>query len=47
MGQNRTVGGLAQTTLKNENGARLGWPLALTVEIQPIGRGTTDPIKIL
>jgi hypothetical protein len=47
MGQNSTVGGLGHTTLKKENGARLGLPLTLTVEIQPIGRGTTEPIKIL
>jgi hypothetical protein len=31
-----------QTALKNENGARLGWPEALSVETHAIGRGPTE-----
>jgi hypothetical protein len=46
-GQNRTVGGLAHTALKNENGARFDSPLSSTVETQPIGRGRMEPIMIL
>src|ERR1700733_13837851 len=37
------IGGTTQTTVKNENGARLATPLRLNVEAQPIGRGTTEP----
>ena len=44
MGQNTTVGGLEQTTLKNENGARFGRPRSSMLEIQPIGRGRIDPV---
>ena len=40
-----TIGGATHTTVKNENGARLATPLPLTVEAQPIGRGTTGPIS--
>jgi hypothetical protein len=47
LGQNMTVGGFGQTALKKEYGARLGWPSWLMLEIQPIGRGKTDPINIL
>jgi hypothetical protein len=32
------IGGMTQTTVKNENGARLAMPLLLSVEAQPIGR---------
>ena len=39
------IGGMTQTTVKNENGARLVTPAALTVEAQPIGRGTTAPVS--
>src|ERR1700760_3316566 len=39
------IGGMTQTTVKNENGARLVAPLLLTVEAQPIGRGTTAPVS--
>src|SRR5258706_12767480 len=46
-GQKRRVGGFEQTALKNEKGARFGRPLMSMLEIQPIGRGTTEPVKIL
>src|SRR3990172_797758 len=46
-GQNRSVGGLEQTALKNENGARFARPLRSRVEIQPIGLGTIEPVIIL
>ena len=39
------IGGLTHTTVKKENGARLATPRALTVEAQPIGRGTTEPMS--
>ncbi len=39
------IGGTTQTTVKKENGARLATPFLLTVEAQPIGRGTTEPIS--
>ena len=39
------IGGTTQTTVKNENGARLVTPLPFTVEAQPIGRGTTAPVS--
>ena len=39
------IGGETHTTVKNENGARLATPVALTVDAQPIGRGTTEPIN--
>jgi hypothetical protein len=42
-GANTTTGGLPLTALKNEYGARFGRPPELIVEIQPIGRGATDP----
>jgi hypothetical protein len=35
------IGGMTQTTVKKENGARLDTPLLLNVDAQPIGRGTT------
>src|SRR3569623_709733 len=37
--ENITKGGLPDTALKNEYGARFAMPSADTVEIQPIGRG--------
>jgi hypothetical protein len=40
---NEIIGGATQTTVKNENGARLATPVRLSVEAQPIGRGTTEP----
>ncbi len=39
------MGGTTHTTVKKLNGARLVTPLALTVEAQPIGRGTTEPVS--
>jgi hypothetical protein len=39
------IGGMTQTTVKKENGARLGTPLLLNVDAQPIGRGTTAPVS--
>src|SRR6516162_9006628 len=39
------IGGMTQTTVKKENGARLLIPLLLTVDAQPIGRGTTAPVS--
>ncbi len=39
------IGGTTQTTVKNENGARLAMPFLFTVEAQPIGRGTTAPVS--
>lgn len=43
-GQKRTWGGLAPAAVKNENGARLGWPASFTVDTQPMARGTIEPI---
>ncbi len=40
-GANPSIGGLAETQLKNENGARLGTPSLLSVETHAIGRGPT------
>jgi len=38
------ISGATQTTVeRRENGARFGTPSALTVDAQPIGRGTTEP----
>jgi hypothetical protein len=39
------IGGMTQTTVKKENGARLLTPLLLNVDAQPIGRGTTAPVS--
>src|SRR6516165_600457 len=39
------IGGMTQTTVKKENGARLVTPLLLNVDAQPIGRGTTAPVS--
>jgi hypothetical protein len=39
--ENITIGGVSQTALKNEYGARLTLPDAERVPIQPIGRGAT------
>src|SRR5262249_43952743 len=33
------------TTVKKENGARLLMPFLLSVDAQPIGRGTTAPVR--
>ena len=38
-----TVGGLDETRLKNEKGARLLVPSSRLVPIQPMGRGTMRP----
>ena len=43
--QNSTVGGSQVTFWNWLNGAMLRTPLALTVEIQPIGRGTQHDVK--
>ena len=40
------IGGMTQTTVKKENGARLVMPVSLTVDAQPIGRGTTEPTSM-
>ena len=40
------IGGTTQTTVKKENGARLVTPAWLTVDAQPIGRGTTEPTSM-
>ena len=40
------IGGTTQTTVKKLNGARLVRPPALTVDAQPIGRGTTEPTSM-
>ncbi len=40
------IGGMTQTTVKKENGARLVTPAWFTVDAQPIGRGTTEPTSI-
>src|SRR6516225_10591539 len=37
------IGGMTQTTVKKENGARLVTPLLLNVDAQPIGRGSDSP----
>ena len=37
------IGGMTQTTVKKENGARLLMSFLLSVDAQPIGRGTTAP----
>src|SRR5262245_29577876 len=39
------IGGMTQTTVKKENGARLLMPFLLSVDAQPIGRGTTAPVR--
>src|SRR5215472_831621 len=39
------IGGMTQTTVKKENGARLLTPLLLNVDAQPMGRGTTAPVR--
>jgi len=36
---------MTQTTVKKENGARLVKPLLFTVDAQPMGRGTTAPLR--
>ena len=42
---NITAGGESETPLKKLKGARLAMPSALTVEIQPMGRGTIRLLK--
>ncbi len=42
-----TVGGLADTTLKNEYGATFGVPSPARLPIQPMGLGTTSPVSSL
>ena len=39
------IGGMTQTTVKKENGARLLMSFLLSVDAQPIGRGTTAPVR--
>src|SRR6516225_278786 len=39
------IGGMTHTTVKKENGARLLTPPLLIVDAQPIGRGTTAPVR--
>src|SRR5215831_4120838 len=39
------IGGMTQTTVKKENGARLVMPLLFTVDAHPMGRGTTAPVR--
>jgi hypothetical protein len=39
------IGGTTHTTVKKLNGARLATPAALSVEAQPIGRRTTEPVS--
>ncbi len=43
----QSMGGLREATVKKLNGARLCTPSRLTVEVQAIGRGTTEPISSL
>src|SRR5262245_45590522 len=43
--ENSTSGGCADTVLKKLYGARFTTPALLTVEIQPIGRGTTSAVQ--
>ena len=43
----QSMAGLRDATVKKLNGARLGTPLLLSVEVQAIGRGTTEPISSL
>ncbi len=38
-------GGLSDRALKKLNGARLCWPDSETVDIQPIGLGTTSALN--
>src|SRR5690242_4713767 len=45
--ENMTVGGLEHTALKKLNGARLSRPSGVIDETQAIGRGTTQPMRIL
>src|SRR5208283_4390676 len=40
-----TIGGCSWIALKKLNGARFRMPAASTVEIQPIGRGTTQALN--
>jgi hypothetical protein len=43
--ENITIGGRSLTPLKKLYGARFRAPSALTVEIQPMGRGTISALK--
>ena len=42
-----TIGGSAETKVKQLKGARLATPLGEMVETQAIGRGTTTPVSSL
>jgi hypothetical protein len=42
-----TIGGLRETTVKNEKGARFGTPSDDSVDVHPIARGTILPINSL
>ena len=43
--ENITVGGVSQTALKYEYGARFTAPEALTVDTHPIGRGAMNALN--
>jgi hypothetical protein len=43
----QSMAGLREATVKKLNGARLRTPFLLSVEVQAIGRGTTEPISSL
>jgi hypothetical protein len=43
----QSIGGWREATVKKLKGARLRTPSRLTVEVQAIGRGTTDPMSSL
>src|SRR5215217_2609878 len=43
----QSIGGWREATVKKLKGARLRIPSRLTVEVQAIGRGTTEPINSL
>src|ERR671913_1583489 len=43
----QSMAGLREATVKKLNGARLHTPLLLMVEVQAIGRGTTEPTSSL
>jgi hypothetical protein len=43
----QSIGGLREATVKKLKGARLRTPSRLTVDVQAMGRGTTDPTSNL
>src|SRR5688500_6671343 len=43
----QSIAGLREATVKKLNGARLHKPFLLSVEVQAIGRGTTEPTSSL